>query len=455
MTAPMLEGVTANYKSWCDIEARNKEAQQKEVQREEVQREEENKTAINQLLSAALSGWQFDAFALAKLTGNKPLSTLGNYLFCKLGFVDHFQLNRERLAQFFVEIEQGYDDEHLYHNRTHAASVLHMMHAILTHGGVAQAVLLAFASGEPSSKMVSSSGQLERMACLLAAAMHDYEHKGVNNDFLVKTQDDRALQYNDHHVNENHHAAASFAVLRRPQCNFLTQLPSSDFKRLRGLVIGMIISTDMADSNQLVKSFTEATAATPVSSSQPFAPASAKEALLALQIAIKCADVGHLALGWGDHVLWVQRLEQEFFAQGDREQALGMPELSFLMDREKPGVTQTQSGFFNFVALPLFRTLAGAFPMTAPMLEAVTANYTSWCDLEAAKVKAREDAAARAWRQQQCRAIKALGLTQRRQRRSSNLLATPGGREAVAAAAAEIAAAQSEIESEEVLESGK
>merc|ERR1711988_547315 len=112
----------------------------------------------------------------------------------------------------------------------------------------------------------------------------------------------------------------------------------------------------MADNTMLVKSFEEAielsesrwtevsmgvSTATPV-----YAPSSAREASLALQIALKCADMGHLALGWGDHTEWVQRLEQEFFAQGDRERALGMPEVSFLMDREKPGVTQTQTVFF-------------------------------------------------------------------------------------------------------------
>merc|ERR1719262_1742578 len=99
---------------------------------------------------------------------------------------------------------------------------------------------------------------------------------------------------------------------------------------------------------------------------------------------MKCADLGHLALTWDQHLTWVERLEAEFFAQGDREKALGLP-VSFLMDRDKPGASDTQIGFFNFVVLPLFRTLAHGAPGTRPMLEAVEENYVRWQEVEATK----------------------------------------------------------------------
>lgn len=101
-------------------------------------------------------------------------------------------------------------------------------------------------------------------------------------------------------------------------------------------------------------------------------------------MSLKCADVGHLSLEWEDHLVWVHRLEEEFFAQGDKEKDMSM-EPSFLMDRDKPGVTQTQVGFFEFMALPLYRTLANAFPSTKPMLSGVEANYQRWCGINAGK----------------------------------------------------------------------
>merc|ERR1740121_77558 len=106
-------------------------------------------------------------------------------------------------------------------------------------------------------------------------------------------------------------------------------------------------------------------------------PESEPDAILLMQVALKCADLGHLTLGWDEHKWWVQCLEREFFAQGDREKALGLP-TSFLMDLEKPGPTKTQVGFYNFVVMPLFTAFAHALPGTKAMLEGAAANLERW-----------------------------------------------------------------------------
>lgn len=349
-----------------------------------VEGAEDLSAEVEEVLKGALSTWEADTLELARLTDRKPLSTLGMRIFDTEGLVERFQLDRPKLVRFFLEIEAGYDDSVPYHNRAHAASVLQMMYALLIHGGVAEAVRR------------EGDGQLEMMACLIAAAVHDFEHRGLSNVFLVQTGDERAIRWNDRQSNENHHIAATFDVLRRPECNFLAELPAAEYRRFRALIIDLVLATDMADGNRLLKILTDSleksgidvsTAGQAVEGVEPmtFRPSSDAEVTSALQIALKCADVGHLALSPEAHSTWVDLLQTEFFVQGDQEKELKFPEISFLMDRDKPGVTETQVGFFDFVALPLFRALVAAFPKAAPMLSAVMVNHEFWRDLAAAR----------------------------------------------------------------------
>eukprot|EP00931_Biecheleriopsis_adriatica_P023524 TRINITY_DN14841_c0_g1_i1.p1 TRINITY_DN14841_c0_g1~~TRINITY_DN14841_c0_g1_i1.p1 ORF type:complete len:747 (+),score=193.08 TRINITY_DN14841_c0_g1_i1:50-2290(+) len=347
--------------------------------------------AALEMLEGAFHSWQIDTLALADVTSNTPLSSLGCYLFEHCGLVEHFNLDRLKLNNFFEEVEQGYSELVQYHNRAHAASVLHGMHALLLNCGIAEAAAAAFRQKDVCTDMAANDrGQLETMACLLAAAVHDLEHQGLSNDFLVKTADERAQRYNDQHINENHHVAAAFALLKKPQNDFLSVLPSADVSRLRSLVIDLVLGTDMAKGSSIMDGFNQLldkAALKATASDSPLGlemkPSSPKDAVLLLQMAMKCADLGHLALPWELHNVWVERLEIEFFAQGDREKDAGLP-VSFLMDRNRPGVSESQVGFFDFAVLPLFRSFCRAVPKAEPLLLAVLDNYKGWTALQSA-----------------------------------------------------------------------
>ncbi|CAK0864496.1 unnamed protein product [Prorocentrum cordatum] len=337
------------------------------------------------LLEESLDGWDLDVVRLAALTDNRPLSSLGCFLFERLGLVARFGLDSEKLRDFFLELERGYDDAVQYHNRRHAASVLHITHALLRSGALAQ---------KAAAQLEMGDGALVTMACLLAAAAHDFEHLGRTNDFLVKTSHDRALRHNDRHVNENHHAAASFALLQRPGLNFLEGLPREEFRQFRGIFVELILATDMASNKSILESFGAALGKSvgasawsfgsvprAVPKDGDFVPSSAAEARLLLQMAIKCADLGHLTLSRAQHLHFVHGLEAELFAQGDQEKALGL-DVSFLMDREKPGVISSQVGFIESVALPVFQSLVGACQQLQPMLRGAEDNFRYWKGLQ-------------------------------------------------------------------------
>ena len=87
----------------------------------------------------------------------------------------------------------------------HVASVVQMTHMLLVHGGVLK------------SKVIN---RMQQLATCWSATVHDYEHGGLNNDFLIKTAHPLAITYNDSSPLENHHLAASSRVLYTPEYCF-------------------------------------------------------------------------------------------------------------------------------------------------------------------------------------------------------------------------------------------
>lgn len=81
-----------------------------------------------------------------------------------------------------------------------------MTHMLMVHGGVMKR---------------QGADRLSLLASYIAALIHDFEHTGVNNDFLIKTNHDLAITYNLQSPLENHHLAASTRVFLQQRHNFL------------------------------------------------------------------------------------------------------------------------------------------------------------------------------------------------------------------------------------------
>lgn len=312
--------------------------------------------------------WQFDSFQLNVVSGGRPLSMLAFALLKRSGLVETFELDEEKLVKFLMLVEDGYP-QNPYHNRIHAADVLRSLHVLLSRGGLIEA-------GYCENQVL--------LACYLSAIIHDYQHKGVNNDFLVRSMDDLAVLYNDRSPMENHHLAASFNLMQTDECNFWKRMPPKTREMTRKLTIDMVLATDMKQHFSIHSMFQakmHVHAVTNNSSQHTNyhapPPSDEDQRSIALQVTLKCADLGHLASPRAVHREWVQHLEEEFFRQGDREKQHGLA-VSPLMDREKSGVTKSQVGFIDIVALPLFQSFAHVFQGAMPLLEAVKDNYAMW-----------------------------------------------------------------------------
>ena len=116
-------------------------------------------------------------------------------------------------------------------------------------------------------------------------------------------------------------------------------------------------------------------------------------AVFSHQMAMKCADLGHLASAEGVHLKWVGLLEEEMFRQGDKEKARGYP-VSPLMDRDKAGITRSQPGVSAFFFLQGTFNKESMSPVWHPLRNLVSLSLISLLPTSALHAVLRHDCAA-------------------------------------------------------------
>ena len=297
------------------------------------------------IFNTAQTSWNFNAFDLKM---QQPLTHLAMYLISGEDLIKRLRIDRSKLFNFFSIIETFYTKVP-YHNSFHACSVLQYLHILLTSGGVKDRCQL---------------DEQTILACYVAAAAHDVGHKGLTNDFMIKTNDDIAITYNDNSPLENYHASTCIRTLRSPECNFLTAESLIDTRNFKSLICKLILMTDIKQHFQMLSIFQDTDCAC--------------DNLPSLQMAMKCADLSHLCNPEPIHIDWVQRLQNEFWRQGDVERLRGMS-VSQMMDRRKSvQVIDTQVGFFEVVAMPMFKAFSTCFKDTRQMTDAAQKNLNMW-----------------------------------------------------------------------------
>nr|XP_053632453.1 cGMP-inhibited 3',5'-cyclic phosphodiesterase 3B-like isoform X3 [Cherax quadricarinatus] len=319
-----------------------------------------------------ISEWDYPVFSLLDTAGQLILSQLCYRVFSEVGLFDTFRIPTRQFLNYFHALELGYR-EIPYHNATHASDVLHAVY-YLTSQPIPGFIMLPPETDSPSTRHDEALGSprlvhrqsftaedtygilganlpaLELMALYTAAAMHDYDHPGRTNAFLVTTNAPQAVLYNDRSVLENHHAAAAWSLfLSKPEYNFLVQLDRAEFKRFRFLVIEAILATDLKRHFEILAEFN-------AKANEPDAPGldwnSETDRMLALEMCIKLADINGPCKALDIHTQWTSRIAEEFYEQGDEESALGLP-VSPYMDRSNPQLSKLQESFINHLVAPL------------------------------------------------------------------------------------------------------
>ncbi|KAK9834015.1 hypothetical protein WJX81_002981 [Elliptochloris bilobata] len=291
-----------------------------------------------------LDQWEgFDIFEVARLSRGRPLETVTLAALQRFGLVEKLRLPLAKLAAFLQDVEAAYATPNPYHNSTHAADVTQGLATMLAGNAV-----------------TAQLTDLELLALVLAAAVHDVGHPGVSNEFLVLTHAEAALTYNDSSVNENMHASLAFRLLRKPANSFLEVLPDNDYRFVRRTMISLVLGTDMALHSEIIKDF--AASARLFGGDLGAWPAEKRATLL--QMLVHCADIGNPARPLAVSLKWTARIVEEQLAEGDRERALGLPS-SAIRDRSRVDVPSSQVAFLAFVVRPAFEAARAVLPAAA------------------------------------------------------------------------------------------
>lgn len=283
--------------------------------------------------------WSFDIIALERLTNKRPLVTLGLKTMTRFNVCEYLKIDQTILVNWLSLIESNYKQSNPYHNSTHASDVLH-----------ATAYFLS------TNKLSQILDEIDRVASLIAAAIHDLNHPGRTNAFLCNSNNELAILYNDQAVLENHHAALAFQLTRgNDDTNIFKNLSRDEYRALRLVVIDMVLATEMNKHfehlNKFVNKFgVDGEKETSLNEANKIQ----ENKVLIKRILIKCADVSNPCRPLDIYKEWVNRIAAEYFEQTDEEKAKNLPVVMPIFDRSNCNVPKAQISFIEYFITDMF-----------------------------------------------------------------------------------------------------
>lgn len=271
--------------------------------------------------------WNFNAFTFDAMCCGRSLTELLLHLFDYYNLYKLFKLNIVNVLKCFRLLEFGYHSTNPYHNSIHAADVTQAMHCFIQE-----------------NKIRRHMTHLETLCSIMAAVCHDLDHPGVNQSFLVATNNPLASLYNNNSVLENHHWRFALSIFKESQ--LFDHFEEDVMKDMKRQLKDLILATDIARQNEYLKQFRDLT------SSREFSMQNTDDRALVLQMALKCADLGNPCRPWAISRVWSNLICDEFYRMGRIERQLGIP-LTPICQRGKTCVAGIQTDFFRFIVLPL------------------------------------------------------------------------------------------------------
>ncbi|CAB3255685.1 unnamed protein product [Arctia plantaginis] len=285
-----------------------------------------------------------------------PLKELPCYvfrMFTDLGFDTKFEIKRCKLARFILQVRKMYR-EVPYHNWLHAFNTVQWAYAAIVH-----------------CKLLSRFyTELQMFMFLMAALMHDLDHRGCTTSYQLFGQTTLAALFaSEGSVIERHHLAIALCILNTEGCDILENLSRRDYDRALIYLRDFIVATDVTNFVKNMENYRTIASDFLATSIDHM---SALSCLLMLS-----ADFSDQLKEWSSVKKTAASALTEFFKQSEAEKSRG--EVSdFQIDKDRFFIPQLEMQFLTDICIPLFELLGMILPRIQNYTQILYEHVDKW-----------------------------------------------------------------------------
>ena len=258
-------------------------------------------------------------------------------------------INEKKYENLCKKISEGYNRNNNYHTDLHAADIAHTCYIYFKVGLINEIINL---------------DKLSICALFLSCICHDYKHPGLNNNFLIETNNSIAINYNDVSILENMHISETFKlILSDENYNIFYNFEKEKYRKIRKQMISCVLGTDVSKHNyylNFMKKSLEENKESDENEKQDY-----------MCLVVHSADISNPTKTFYVYFKWAKLVMDEFYNQGDKEKELGM---DCTYDRNKISLYKSQLGFIDFVEIPFYELFVKLFPNLNFLVENLNDN---------------------------------------------------------------------------------
>ena len=290
----------------------------------------------------------FNIFEFDKSVGREnTLVLIGKYIFNYFDFEEI--INQSKFNNWCKKISEGYNRNNSYHTDLHAADITHTSYIFFKEGLINEII-----------KLDNSS----ICALFLSCICHDYKHPGLNNNYLIETNNEIAIRYNDYSILENMHISETFKLIHSNKSyNIFENFEKEKYKKMRKQMISCVLTTDMSNHKKSLDFMNKC-----LNENNQIQEDDKQNYM---NLIVHSADISNPTKTFDIYYKWAELVVEEFYQQGDKEKELG---LNCSCDRNKISLYKSQLGFIDYVEIPFYTLFVKVFPKLNFLYENLSNN---------------------------------------------------------------------------------